>query len=44
MKTKLETIDDTCNQPQGTFKKYVETQENILRQIEQERKNRIKKK
>jgi len=43
MKTKLKTIDEVCNQPPGTFRKFIERQEEILINIERERKERIRR-
>ena len=39
---KLETIDETCKQPAGSFKKFIEKKENHLRSLEQQRKARIR--
>ena len=38
---KLETIDETCNRPAGTFKKFIEKKEAHLRNLEQQRKARL---
>lgn len=37
------TIDEFCGQPEGSFKKFIEKKESFLRQLEQERKERIRK-
>jgi hypothetical protein len=38
---KLETIDETCKQPAGSFKKFIEKKETHLRNLDQQRKARI---
>lgn len=40
---KLKTIDEVCNQPPGTFKKYVAEQEEQDRRREAELRDRIRK-
>ena len=43
MKTNnLRTIDEFCNQPKGSFKKFIEKKETFIKQIEQERKDRMR--
>lgn len=39
---KLETIDETCGRPEGSFKKFAEKKEAHLRNLEQQRKSRIR--
>lgn len=39
--TTYQTIDDVCNQPPGSFKKFIERENEKLREIERERKERI---
>ena len=39
---KLETIDETCSQPEGSFQKFVEKKEAHLRNLEQQRKARLR--
>lgn len=38
---KAKTIDEVCNQPAGSFKKFIQREEERLREIERERKQRI---
>jgi len=39
---KLETIDDFCKLPEGSFKKFIEKKEAHLRNLEEQRKSRIR--
>ena len=39
---KTNTIDEVCNQPHGTFKKFIAWKENVIRQVEENRKARIR--
>jgi hypothetical protein len=39
---KLETIDETCRQPAGAFKKFIEKKETHLRNLDQQRKSRLR--
>jgi hypothetical protein len=39
---KLETIDETCGQPEGSFQKFVEKKEVHLRNLEQQRDERVR--
>jgi hypothetical protein len=40
----MQTIDEHCGVPEGTFKKFIKKQQNELLKIEKERKSRIRKK
>ncbi len=42
MKTKGQTMDEFLGNPPGTFKKFIEKEEEKLREIERERKERIR--
>lgn len=42
MKRKSITIDEFCNQPPGTFQKFIKKENDKLRQIEEERTKRIR--
>jgi hypothetical protein len=39
---KAKTIDEICNKPAGSFKKFVEQKKGFLQKLENERKERIR--
>ncbi len=41
MKVHLQTIDEYCGVPEGTFERFIQMQEQELRKIEEERKFRL---
>ena len=41
-KAKTKTIDEFCNQPPGSFQKFIEEERKLLQSVEAERKERIR--